>query len=216
MTAPTVPSTVLAGLALALRSEPGRPLVTMYDDATGERVELSVATFDNWVCKLANLFGDDWGLESGERISIAMPVHWRSMATTMAAWTCGLVVTLGPGRTEMVSLTDWDDFSTEVPAQPDALVLPRVVTGSDDALIGDAGTSTHADLVARGLATAERIGLGAAGRLLTDADPASDAGIDAALLAPFATGSSVVLLLHASRERRERVATQERVTCAWP
>ena len=38
-------------LADALRADPGRPLITFYDDATGERVELSVATFGNWVAK---------------------------------------------------------------------------------------------------------------------------------------------------------------------
>ena len=40
-------------LRSALAADPGRPLVTFYDDATGERVELSVATFANWVAKTA-------------------------------------------------------------------------------------------------------------------------------------------------------------------
>src|SRR5579859_6537412 len=38
-----------------LEADPARPLITFYDDATGERVELSVKTFDNWVAKTANL-----------------------------------------------------------------------------------------------------------------------------------------------------------------
>ncbi|MFD0393659.1 TIGR03089 family protein [Streptomyces nogalater] len=46
-------------LASALAADPGRPLVTFYDDATGERVELSVATFANWVAKTANLLQGD-------------------------------------------------------------------------------------------------------------------------------------------------------------
>jgi hypothetical protein len=209
-----VPTTVMSALAADLLSSPGRPLVTMYDDATGERVELSVATFDNWVCKLANLFGAEWELERRALVSITMPAHWQSMVMTVAAWTAGLTVTLGPAASAATCLSSWRDFAAEVPAQPDALLLPRVVTGTDDALVGESGTSTHADLVARGLVAAEGLGLLPGGRLLTDLNPASVSGIAAALLAPLVTSSSVVLLVNADPERRERIAAQERVTCS--
>jgi hypothetical protein len=185
----------------------------MYDDAAGERVELSVVTFDNWVCKLANLFGTDWELEPGDLVSIQLPAHWRAFAATVAAWTAGLTVTFGPSPAAAASLVRWDDFASEVPGQPDALVLPSTVTASQPALVDTSGTSTHADLVSRGLAGAEAAGLEAGGRLLTDLHPASDAGIDIALLAPLVSGSSVVLVVDASLERRERIGVQERVTC---
>jgi uncharacterized protein (TIGR03089 family) len=42
-------------LTSQLRADAGRPLVTFYDDATGERVELSVTTYANWVAKVASL-----------------------------------------------------------------------------------------------------------------------------------------------------------------
>ncbi|MDX6375117.1 MAG: hypothetical protein QOD98_4105, partial [Nocardioidaceae bacterium] len=32
-----------------LRRDSGRPLLTWYDEGSGERVELSVATYANWV-----------------------------------------------------------------------------------------------------------------------------------------------------------------------
>ncbi|HET6211502.1 MAG TPA: TIGR03089 family protein, partial [Micromonosporaceae bacterium] len=38
-------------LARAVAAEPARPLITYYDDATGERTELSAATLANWVAK---------------------------------------------------------------------------------------------------------------------------------------------------------------------
>ena len=44
---------------------PARPLVTFYDDATGERVELSVATYANWVAKTAGLAQDELDVERG-------------------------------------------------------------------------------------------------------------------------------------------------------
>ena len=55
----TSPETFPAALAATLRTDPGRPLVTFYDDATGERVELSVATYANWVAKTAGLVQDE-------------------------------------------------------------------------------------------------------------------------------------------------------------
>jgi hypothetical protein len=206
-------ATVVDALAAALRSGPGRPLLTMYDDAAGERVELSVATFDNWVCKLANLFGSEWGLEPGDLVGIQLPTHWRGVAATVAAWTAGLIVTFEPQPAAAASLVRWDDFAAEVPGQPDELIMPSTITGSAPAMAVDARVWTHADLVNRGLAAAEAMGLGSGGRLLTDLNPASEAGIGIALLAPFVTASSVVLVVDASPERRERIAAQERVSC---
>ena len=42
-------------LAAQLRRDPGRPLLTFYDHATDERVELSVTTYANWVAKTASV-----------------------------------------------------------------------------------------------------------------------------------------------------------------
>lgn len=47
--------------------DPAAPLVTFYDDATGERVELSARTFDNWVAKTANLLQDELNAGPGDR-----------------------------------------------------------------------------------------------------------------------------------------------------
>ena len=49
--------TLTAALLGPLRtgSAAARPLITFYDDATGERVELSAATTANWAAKAANL-----------------------------------------------------------------------------------------------------------------------------------------------------------------
>ncbi len=206
-------ATVVDALAGALRSAPGRPLITMYDDAAGERVELSVVTFDNWVCKLANLFTSDWELETGDLVSIQLPMHWRAVAATMAAWTAGLVVTFEPNSAAAASLGDWDSFASEVPGQPDQLIMPSAVTGATGALTPDARVWTHADLIRRGLAAADRMGLDVGGRLVTDLNPASESGVDIALLAPLVTDSSVVLVVNVSAERRDRIAAQERVTC---
>lgn len=207
--------TVVEALAAALRSSPGRPLLTTYDEATGERVELSVATFDNWVCKLANLFGGDWDLEPGDLVAVRLAKPWHLVAATMGAWTAGLTVTLDPAATVAVPIGPWESFAHDVPGQPDLLLIPSLVRTADPALREASGTSTHADLVARGCEAAAAMGLGAGGRLATDLDLTTPAGFEATVLAPLATGSSVVHVSGASDERRQRVAEQERATCTY-
>lgn len=237
---------MVSSLAELLRTEPGRPLVTMYDDVTGERVELSTATFDNWVCKLSNLYTTDWDLQPGERLAVLLPTHWQSMVSILAAWTSGLIIALdeetvvsasvvGPpsridARAEQHVLAcslrpfaqpepaglppGWLDFAAEVPPQPDALLMPAPGGPDDAALIGPGVQASNADLLLRGRAAAAEAGLEPGGRLVTDLNPASAAGLDVALLAPLAVGGSVVLLVGVSPERRGVLAAQEQVTCS--
>lgn len=91
-------------LRSALAADPGRPLVTFYDDATGERVELSVATFANWVAKTANLLQGDLGAEPGDRLSLLLPAHWQSAVWLLACDSVGVVASVGghPGDADLV------------------------------------------------------------------------------------------------------------------
>ncbi|HEY9252506.1 MAG TPA: TIGR03089 family protein, partial [Nocardioides sp.] len=63
-------------LARALRTDPGGPFVTFYDEASGERQELSTTTYANWVAKASGLLLDEHGLERGDSIRIDLPTHW--------------------------------------------------------------------------------------------------------------------------------------------
>lgn len=80
-------------LAAALRAEPARPFVTFYDDRTGERVELSVTTYANWVAKTAGLVQDELDVERGGLVLVDLPTHWLGAVWLGAAWTGGQVVT---------------------------------------------------------------------------------------------------------------------------
>ncbi|HEX6871015.1 MAG TPA: TIGR03089 family protein [Micromonosporaceae bacterium] len=88
-----VPPTVLAALAAG---DPTRPVITYYDDRTGERTELSRATLGNWVAKTANLLADGFGLGPGEIAAVRLPAHWQTAAVLLGCWSAGLVVDLGP------------------------------------------------------------------------------------------------------------------------
>ena len=86
-------STFAEVLAAQLRRDPGRPLVTFYDHATDERVELSVTTYANWVAKASGLLTEVADLERGMSLRIDLPPHWLSTVFLGAAWTVGLRVT---------------------------------------------------------------------------------------------------------------------------
>ncbi len=80
----------------ALARDGARPFITFYDDATGERVELSVATYENWVAKTSNLLVDGLGIPDRDaRVGICLPAHWQSLVWVMSAWAVGAEVVLG-------------------------------------------------------------------------------------------------------------------------
>jgi uncharacterized protein (TIGR03089 family) len=105
-----------------LRRDPGRPLLTWYDDGTGERVELSVATYANWVAKTASLLVEEHDLERGDVLLVDLPTHWLGPVFLGAAWTAGLAVAFptsegppsavvcGPG-----SLMTWAPLAEDLP-----------------------------------------------------------------------------------------------------
>ncbi len=70
-------------------SDPAQPVLTFYDDATGERVEFSARTLANWVAKTANLGVDVLDLEPGDTVAIDLPVHWLGVVWALAAMTSG-------------------------------------------------------------------------------------------------------------------------------
>jgi uncharacterized protein (TIGR03089 family) len=86
---PTLPADLLTA---ALRRDPAAPLLTQYDDASGERVELSAATVENWVAKTANLLQDEFDVGPGSTVVVALPVHWQTAAVLLGVWRCGAAV----------------------------------------------------------------------------------------------------------------------------
>ena len=69
--------TNLAGAILdpLLRDDPAGPRITYYDDATGERIELSTVTLANWAAKTANLLRDEYGAGPGSAVAVLLPAR---------------------------------------------------------------------------------------------------------------------------------------------
>jgi uncharacterized protein (TIGR03089 family) len=79
--------------ATPVAADATQPLLTYYDDASGERVELSGVTLGNWVAKTANLLVDGVGTLPGEVALVRLPPHWQTAAVLLGCWSAGLIVT---------------------------------------------------------------------------------------------------------------------------
>ncbi|ARQ70368.1 TIGR03089 family protein [Streptomyces marincola] len=82
-------------LRSTLAVDASRPLLTFYDDATGERVEFSAATLANWVAKTANLIQDDLAAQRGDRVVLLLPAHWQTAVWVLACSAAGVVADIG-------------------------------------------------------------------------------------------------------------------------
>jgi uncharacterized protein (TIGR03089 family) len=91
--------TTLSGAILdpMLRADPVGPRITYYDDATGERIELSAVTLANWAAKTGNLLRDELGAGPASRVAILLPAHWQTAAVLFGVWWIGAETALGPG-----------------------------------------------------------------------------------------------------------------------
>lgn len=81
--------------AALLATDPSHPFVTYYDEATGERSELSVRSLANWVAKTHHLLQDELGLGVGDTALVALPAHWISVPVLLGALSAGLTLTDG-------------------------------------------------------------------------------------------------------------------------
>ena len=211
--------------------DPTRPLLTYYDDATGERTELSAVTLGNWVVKTANLLLDGCGLGEGDRAAVLLPPHWQTAAVLLGAWTAGLTVVREPtgatGPVEVVFTTP--DRLAEAPGAEHRFVLGLAPMGAPLPEPPPAGWQDYArEVLAHSDQLPPYASPGAPGWQEPARQAAADAGlrpgdrvlVDAAahpdpvrwLLAPLVAGASVVLCAHLDPAAVEARVATERVT----
>ncbi|MCZ4497673.1 MAG: hypothetical protein JWQ74_226, partial [Marmoricola sp.] len=203
-----------------LRDDPGQPLLTAYDDATGERTELSVKTYANWVSKTANLFVDELMLDPGEALGIDLPPHWLGAVFLGAAWACGLDLDGTDPVAAIVGPTGLEDLP-DVPTTMACSLRPFAVRFAEPL---PPGVLDHGALWAGQsdvFSPQEPTDLGTAvpddRRVITDLDPLGAAGRE--LLAGLLAGTgSVVLVANAedggwpARSQSERATAVVRAT----
>ncbi|MDT5129946.1 MAG: hypothetical protein QOH54_5590 [Mycobacterium sp.] len=222
-----------------LRSNPAGPRITYYDDATGERIELSTSTLHNWAAKTANLLRDELGAGSGSRVAIMLPAHWQTAGVLLGVWYIGAEVVLGQGDCDIACCTADRLEEADAAAGPGGEVIALSLDPFGKAIpdlqfgVTDYATSVrvHGDQVtaegqpgpalagrsaAEVLAAAETSGaargLTAADRVLSTAGwDTPDAMIDN-LLAVFAAGASLVQVANPDPDAQIRRRQAEKVT----
>jgi uncharacterized protein (TIGR03089 family) len=213
-----------------------RPLVTFYDDGTGERTELSVTTYANWVAKVSSLLADELELERGQRVLLDLPAHWLGTVVLGAAWNCGLEVVWDGDAAAVVTgpegVDRWADEIEDRPVVASALLplaarfpeaLPAgvhdlgiEVWSQPDAFVPWSPPQVGDPAVA-GVSQGELWRTAAAGpvhgggRLLSESNPASPSGL-VSFTGPLSSNGSLVLVVNGSVERLTRIAADERVT----
>ncbi|MEZ0579211.1 TIGR03089 family protein [Nocardioides sp. MH1] len=238
-------TTFAAVLSDRLRHEPGRPLVTFYDDETGERVELSVTTYANWVAKAASLLVDELDLERGDTLRVDLPPHWLAPVFLGAAWSAGLVVTDSESPDAVVCGPDRLDHWAPSAAERTVLacsLLPMGVRFAEPVPEGvhDVGVEIWSQpdgftawdppipedpalTVDGDEQTHQELWEAAAtgtlvtdgGRLLVAADPASPPA-PATFGEPLKKGGSLVLVTRAGQQRLEAIEIAEHTTARFP
>jgi hypothetical protein len=189
-----------------LAAEPSRPFVTYYDEASGERSELSAKSLANWVAKTHHLLVDELGLGVGDVAAVALPAHWISVPVLLGCLTAGLA--LSPdGAADVAFVTPATAQQVDAPdvyaiAPESAAVGFREAGPADPCLPG----------LTRGQVASRPSDLPAGARLLTTRPWQGSDDWLGALFAPLAVQGSLVIVANASEEVLERRADQERVT----
>jgi uncharacterized protein (TIGR03089 family) len=88
-----------------LRADPVGPRITYYDDATGERIELSAVTLANWAAKTGKLLRDELGAGPASRVAVLLPAHWQTAAVLFGVWWIGADVVLGGSPADVALCT---------------------------------------------------------------------------------------------------------------
>ena len=218
-----------------LRTDASKPRITYYDDAGGERIELSTVTFANWAAKTGNLLRDELGAGPGSRVALLLPAHWQSAAVVFGVWWIGAEAVVGGGRDvdvvmctaarlpeaeadEVVALSldpfgrpvdglpaGVTDYATSVRVQADQIVAERA---PGPALAG----RYPDDVLAASMDSAAALGISGDDRVLSTKQWDTDTGLVDGLVAVFAVGASLVQVAHPEPSAMERHRATEKVT----
>ncbi len=211
-----------------MRDNPAGPRITYYDDATGERVELSTATLANWAAKTANLLRDELGAGPGSRVGVLLPAHWQTAAVLLGIWWIGAEAVLD--CSDDVTFCTRDRLDDAGMGEVAVLSLDAFGKGYDDLPVGVTDYATavrvHGDQVLpernpgpalEGRSVADvldeaRSELSGTDRVWSSLGWSTAPELIANLVAVFAAGASLVEVAHPDAALQERRMATEKVT----
>jgi uncharacterized protein (TIGR03089 family) len=172
------------------------PFLTWYDDTSGARVELSMASLGNSIAKAAGHLRDELDIEPGDAVYLDLPVHWQRALWLGACWSARAVACISPAsaagaRAAVTHRPDWlrEQFADAAPdvtevslaplwlparEQPDVFTPVDVQQSDDPALLlADRRVLTAGEVMVHAADLADAWRLTAGGRLLA-IDPVAD------------------------------------------
>lgn len=218
-----------------LAANPSGPRITYYDDATGERIELSTTTLANWAAKTGNLLRDELGAGPGSRVAILLPAHWQTVGVVLGIWYIGAEIVLGQSDCDVAFCTEdrvdeadeagevvvlsLDAFGRPVPDLPfgvtDYATSVRV-HGDQITAERNPGPALNGRSVSEVLAAAETAatarGLTPTSRVLSSAEWNTPDALITNLLAVYAAGGSLVQVAHPDAAANSRRRDAEKIT----
>ena len=220
-----------------MASDPAGPRITYYDDATGERIELSTATLVNWAAKTGNLLRDEMGAGPDTRVAVLLPAHWQTASVLFGIWWIGAEVVTG-GQADValctaprlgeaddavgvgeIAVLSLDPFGKPVPDLPVGVTdYATAVRVHGDQILPERhpgaaldGRSV-ADVLSGAQTSAAAQGLTADDRVLSTADWTDADELTANLLAVFAIGASLVQVANQDAAAVDRRRQTEKIT----
>ena len=222
-----------------LLAVPSAPRITYYDDATGERIELSTVTLANWAAKTGNLLRDELGAGPGSRIAVLLPAHWQTLGVILGIWYIGAEVVVGQGDCDMAFCTatqlDEADAAVGQGGEVVALSLDALGRPIDDLPFGvtDYATSVRvhgdqiiperqpgpalngssvAETLSAATTSATSLGLTASSRVASTKPWDSAEALIDDVLSVLVAGASLVQVAHPDPGAQERRREAEKIT----
>ena len=222
-----------------LSANPMGPRITYYDDATGERIEVSTVTLANWAAKTSNLLRDELGAGPGSRVAVLLPAHWQTAAVLLGVWWIGAEAVLGPDLASDLALCTADRLGEADAAaaggevavlslDPFGKPVPDLPIGVTDyatavRVHGDQATPARApgpaldgrtveETLTGAKLSAERQGMTAGDRVMSDRPWSTPTEVVDNLLAVLAAGASLVQVANPDPGLLQRRRETEKVT----
>jgi uncharacterized protein (TIGR03089 family) len=230
----TVTSALLDPL---LAANPAGPRITYYDNATGERIELSTVTLANWAAKTGNLLRDELGAGPASRVAVLLPAHWQTAAVLFGIWWIGAEVVLagdadialctaerlseadaavGLGEIAVLSLDPFGKPVAELPIGVTDYATSVRAHGDQIAPERHPGPAMDGrsvnDVVASARSFAAEQGLVSADRVLSTASWGTAEQITEHLVGVISAGASLVLVVNPDAASLGRLKQSEKVT----
>lgn len=200
-------------------SSPAAPVLTVYDEHRGFRMDFSAITLDNWAAKTANFLYDELDLAAGDAIAVDLPCSWQRLVVVLGA--CAAQVKRVPREEAEVCFVDADAIAERGPrADVEEIAVAIDGFGRSAAACGlDIGAALDFNAEVRGHGDAFFGATRPLGEMYPGGEQARivlsdehDDWEEAALAAIGAGGSAVVVAGSCSDQRLQEIADSEKAT----